>query len=139
MANSKRVKRVTEKVLKRFYYSLDKPSAFTGAQNLMRELKKAGYAITTERINQFLSSQSTYVLYRGALNKYARRKSTGALMKPGLCVFCDLWDVTKYASNNNGYKWILVLVGKLSINVQVYFLTKTVFQIIFPNYVSAYH
>lgn len=112
MNNSRRYrKKLTNKVLKRFYYSLDKSSAFTSAKNLTKVLQSAGYVATLKKVKQFLSTQYTSLLYRRALNKYARRQSTGALMKPGLCVFTDLWDMSKYSRENDGYKWLLVLIG----------------------------
>jgi len=112
MKSSRNAKKVTEKILKRYYYSLDKSTAFTGPQNILNELKAAGYSATLGQVKNFLAKQSTYVLYRSALNTYPRRSSVSALMRPGLCVFCDLWDMTRYSADNEGFKWVLVLIGK---------------------------
>jgi len=113
MANSKKTKRISKKVLKNYFYNLAKPSAFAGPLKLKQQLNKDGYKVSLKQVRQFLASQPTYVLYRRALNKYPRRASVSTLMKPGLVIYADLWDMSKYQDQNSGYRWIAVFIGKL--------------------------
>lgn len=93
-----------EQLLRDAYLDPDSPSCFSSPQAIKRQVPQA----TRKEIANFLKTVPSYTLHRRIVNKFKRKPTTS----PGkfFSVQCDLIDYTAYANENDGYRWILVII-----------------------------
>lgn len=102
-----------EKFLKKIYYDVRHPAGYSSIANLRKAALAAGFADASwGKIKKWLSRQETYTLFKQARKKF-KRNSVPAV---GLHYQyeADLADMTKYASDNDGYKFILTVLDTFS-------------------------
>ena len=106
----KKKKKVTKKkeeedeaiILKKIYYSTKHPAAYGSVKNLM---KASG--LSKRVVEQWLRSQPTYTLHKRRRKRFPM--SRYYVRKPNLQFQADLVDYQKFASHNDGYKYMLMI------------------------------
>ena len=101
-----------EDYLREIYLDPSKPTSFGGVDKLYHYVKDQGRDISRSNIKKWLSKQSTYSLYRKTVRKFKRPKvivPTNQYMLDS-----DTANYEKYASSNEGYKYIAVFIDILS-------------------------
>ena len=104
--------REKEDYLREIYLDPSKPTSFGGADKLYHYVKDQGYAISRSDIKKWLSKQSTYSLYRKVVRKFKRAKVIAPSKQ--YMLDSDTANYEKYASSNDGYKYIAVFIDILS-------------------------
>lgn len=99
--------------LRKLYYTPGNPGAFAGPEKLYQAVKQDGkYKIGRMRIRQFLNNEDPYSLLKPIRRSFPRSKvivNTIDSMWDG-----DLADVSNILSENDGYKFLLVLIDIFS-------------------------
>lgn len=99
--------------LKKIYYSPGNPAAFAGPNKLYEIVKKEGkFKIGLGKIKQFLNNEDAYSLYKPIRRTFPRSKvvvDTIDSMLDG-----DLADVNNIATQNDGFRFLLVLIDIFS-------------------------
>lgn len=99
--------------LRKLYYTPGNPGAFGGPEKLYQAVKQDGkYKIGRIRIRQFLNNEDPYSLMKPIRRSFPRSNvvvDTIDSMWDG-----DLADVTNISSQNDGYKFLLVLIDIFS-------------------------
>ncbi|XP_061190298.1 uncharacterized protein LOC133198185 [Saccostrea echinata] len=99
--------------LRKLYYTPGNPGAFAGPEKLYQAVKKEGkHKIGRIRIRQFLNNEDPYSLLKPIRRSFPRSKvvvNTIDSMWDG-----DLADVSNISSENDGYKFLLVLIDVFS-------------------------
>lgn len=97
-----------EKYLRKLYY--DSPAAYTGINNLMRQIKLDGMKIKRSELKEWLKSQDAYTIHKPVRKKFPFRKvfvwTVDSLWQ------CDLVDMQKYKFK--GYNYILTIIDVFS-------------------------
>ena len=101
-----------ENYLKEIYLDPSKPTSFGGVDKLYHYVKDQGQAISRGDIKKWLSKQTTYSLYRKAVRKFKRPKVIVPTKR--YMLDSDTANYEKYASSNDGYKYIAVFINILS-------------------------
>src|SRR5690242_7678673 len=93
-------------IIKEHYYS--PTTGLVSARNLYKKLKPDHPKITLKQITEFIKNQATNQIHTAKkipLNEYHQIKA------PTLGEFqLDILDLSNYARNNNGFRYILVVV-----------------------------
>ncbi|XP_061173692.1 uncharacterized protein LOC133182861 [Saccostrea echinata] len=99
--------------LRKLYYTPGNPGAFAGPEKLYQAVKKEGkHKIGRMRIRQFLNNEDPYSLLKPIRRSFPRSKvvvNTIDSMWDG-----DLAHVSNISSENDGYKFLLVLIDIFS-------------------------
>lgn len=101
-----------DKLLRKIYYDAKKPSSFSSAKKLYQVLnangKKAGY----HRIRKWLNSQDNYSLLKTPRRSFKRLHvyTTGI----GNLYEADLMEIGNISKENDGYRYILVVMDVFS-------------------------
>lgn len=101
-----------DSVLKEQYYDVEKPGSFSSASKLYHIInaneKKGGYY----KIKRWLNSQDSYSLQKTPRRNFKRLR----MYTTGLSNLweADLMEVQNIASENNGYRYILVVINVFS-------------------------
>ena len=99
--------------LRKLHYTPGNPGAFGGPEKLYQAVKQDGkYKIGRIRIRQFLNNEDPYSLMKPIRRSFPRSKvivDTIDSMWDG-----DLADVSNISSQNDGYKFLLVLIDIFS-------------------------
>ena len=99
--------------LRKLYYTPGNPGSFGGPEKLYQAVKQDGkYKIGRRRIRQFLNNEDSYSLMKPIRRSFPRSKvvvDTIDSMWDG-----DLADVSNISSQNEGYKFLLVLIDIFS-------------------------
>ncbi|KAK3084311.1 hypothetical protein FSP39_011465 [Pinctada imbricata] len=102
-----------EEYLKEIYYNPVNAGSFSGPDKLYRYVKKAGkYVISKYRIRKWLQRQEPYSLQRPLVRKFKR--NTVITLGIDDQWDADLMDMTKFAKENDGYAYILVVIDIFS-------------------------
>lgn len=101
-----------EDILSKIYNDPDNPSAFAGADPLLKEAKKIEPKISKDDVTHFLQGHRTYSLMRPRRVHFPRSKTVAA----GFMTDCqvDLADFRSLSRTNKGYKYMLVAIDVLS-------------------------
>lgn len=100
------------KYLSTLYYDPSHPAGFGTVGKLFKASKAAGKKYTKNQIEDYLSKQDTYTLYKPQRLNYPTRKTVARGLHETHQT--DLADVSKHAKYNNGIKFILVVIDVLS-------------------------
>lgn len=99
--------------LRNLYYTPGNPGSFGGPEKLYQAVKQDGkYKIGRRRITQFLNTEDSYSLMKPIRRTFPRSKvvvDTIDSMWDG-----DLADVSNISSQNEGYKFLAVLIDIFS-------------------------
>ena len=104
--------REKEEYLREIYLDPRKPTSFGGVDKLYRYIKDQGHDISKSDIKKWLSKQTTYFLYRKVVRKFKRPKVIVPTKQ--YMLDSDTANYEKYASSNDGYKYIAVFIDTLS-------------------------
>ena len=96
-----------DSLLKKAYYNPRNPGSFGGVQRLLREVQK-NTALSRKDVEDFLSQQNTYTRHKDRRWRFPRNKVI-ALFKDEQWQ-ADLAEMVPYATQNNGYRYILVVI-----------------------------
>ena len=101
-----------KEILERLYHDPSSPAGFSGVQRLYTEAKKLFKKITKKDVKDFLEGDRTYTLHRPRRLRFTRSKTIASGYFTD--VQMDLAQMDKFASKNNGFKYILVAIDVLS-------------------------
>lgn len=95
--------------LKEIYFDPKHPAAFSGPTKLYEVVKKEGqHKIGLHRIKQWLQDQDAYSLQRAAVYKFKRNR----MVVNGIDALweTDLADVSNLATENDGIKYLMIVI-----------------------------
>lgn len=101
--------------LKSYYYDLSKPGSYSGVKSFHDAIKKDGkYDVSQAEIEQFLSGEDAYTLYRPVKRHFKRPRIIATYLDQQWSA--DLIDFAKkrYVNDNRGYAYVLVSCDVLS-------------------------
>lgn len=101
-----------EQLLKSIYYDAANPASFGSVDKLYREAIINDGTITRRDVEDFLAGQLTYSLHRRIVRRFTRNPTVAD--HHGYQAQADLIDVQKYASANNGVRYILTVIDIFS-------------------------
>ncbi|MCG8432149.1 MAG: transposase family protein, partial [Candidatus Omnitrophica bacterium] len=101
-------------VLKEIYYDPKHPASFSGPKKLFQEAKKRT-DITLKQVGDWLASQENYTLHKELRRKFPRSR----VFVEGIDSQWqgDLMDLSRLASENDGFKFALLVVDVYSRHV----------------------
>ena len=97
--------------LKKFYLDPKFPGSYSGAYKFYREVKNIHPKVTLKKVNEFLKSQDAYTLHKRTRKPKFRRT---LVFKPRDLWQIDLLDMQKYSKENDGYRYICVIIDCFS-------------------------
>lgn len=99
--------------MKTIYYHPSKAGSFSGPDKLYRYVRKEGkYVISKQKIRKWLKRQEAYSLQQPVRRRFQRNKVITTGIDDQWDV--DLMDMSKYASNNDEFAYILVVIDMFS-------------------------
>ena len=99
--------------LKKVYYDLNSQAGYVGPTRLLKEVQRLGKKkVTLEYIEKWLNKQPAYTLYRKVLYRFKRPPMVAYRLNENWQI--DLLDMSRYASQNNGIKFLLTVIDVLS-------------------------
>ena len=102
-----------EKYLKDIYLDPSHPASFTNPQTLYKAVKKEGkYKISHSQIKKWIQKQESYSRNKSVKRKFQR----GRVIVAGIDdqFDADLASLVYYADDNDGYKYLLVIIDIFS-------------------------
>ena len=97
--------------LKKFYLDPKFPGSYSGAYKFYQEVKNIHPKVTLKKVNEFLKSQDAYTLHKRTRKPKFRRT---LVFKPRDLWQIDLLDMQKYSKENDGYRYICVIIDRFS-------------------------
>ena len=106
----KRVK--LEMDLQKYYTDPAFPGSFAGADKFYKALKSVNSSVKRKDVLDFLKSSEVYTLHKPIRkpSQYRRIYTHG----PSYMFQIDLVDMTKYASENDGYKFLITMINSFT-------------------------
>lgn len=104
--------RSDEKYLHELYYNPKHRTAFSSANNLWKFIKLHGKNISKKELNEWLSKQDVYTSHHPIIHRFARRKVVTRGINDVWDV--DLMDLTDFADDNDGVKYLLICIDIFS-------------------------
>ena len=102
-----------EKFFQKAYYDPASAAAYGGVKQLRDQAIKAGFKkVTFARVKAWLEQQETYSLFKRARKKFKRNQVP--MVRIDYQWEADLADMNKYSDENDGYKYILVIIDTFS-------------------------
>lgn len=112
MAPRKQTVTKKDQLFKRLFYDPKKPGALSGVNALheaaVRTNKNKRIKISKDDVKNFLQGQDTYTMHKLPRKNFSRRRVI--VSGPRVQFQCDLVDMSKHASQNKNFKWILVVI-----------------------------
>ena len=104
---------MAEKYLHNLYYNPESPASFGGVEAVYRAVKEDGkFQLSQNKIRTWLKQQDTYTLDKPVRYRFKRnRVIVGGIDKEWEA---DLVIMDSLSKNNNGYKYILIVIDVLS-------------------------
>ena len=102
-----------EKYLKSIYFDPSHPASFGGPDRLYKIVKKEGkYTISHSQIKKWIQKQESYSRNKGVKRNF----QTGRVIVAGIDdqFDADLASLIYYADDNDGYKYLLVVIDIFS-------------------------
>ena len=97
--------------LKKFYLDPKFPGSYSGAYKFYQEVKNIHPKVTLKKVNEFLKSQDAYTLHKRTRKPKFRRT---LVFKPRDLWQVDLLDMQKCSKENDGYRYICVIIDCFS-------------------------
>ena len=102
-----------DEYLESLYYDPKKSGSFSGPRALYKVVKSEGKrVISMEKIKKWLKSQEVYTMHRKMVRKFKRNKVQVDHIDEQWDV--DLMDMTDYAKENDGIKYVLMAIDIFS-------------------------
>lgn len=103
------VSKEVDRYLQSLYYDLQKPGAFRGPLQLWRQVKKENkYKVGLIKIKQWLQNQDVYSMNKSLKRRFKRARVFTAGIKDQYDI--DLMDVSFHSKQNDGVKYLLVVI-----------------------------
>ena len=101
-----------EKILREIYYDPSHPAGFAGIGSVYAAAKKRLPNLTRTAVRTWLKNQDTYTLHRPSRRRYDRNK----VVVNGIDDQwqADLVDLSAYARQNRGFRWLLTCIDVFS-------------------------
>lgn len=99
-------------VIEKVFSNVDNPAAFSSFENIYKEAKRLNKNLTRNDVRQQLESCNAYTLHKPRRIKYPRLKTVPLGYMTDMQA--DLADFQKTATDNNGFRYLLVCVDVLS-------------------------
>lgn len=112
MVKRKRKQQTFEERLDDVFLKASNPGSFSGVDKVYKEVNKRGKRIGITRVRKYLSNQPPYTLHKAPIRKFSRPKVETSGMEYQWQ--SDLVDMSNYAAENNGYKFILTVIDVFS-------------------------
>ena len=100
-----------DKLYKKLYYNIKYPSSFKGIYKLFYQAKKENPKILLDDVKRWLLKQDTYTLHHYKIKKFHRNPFISRHIDDNWQI--DLVDI-EYPEENNGYKYLLMVIDVLS-------------------------
>ena len=97
--------------LKKLYLDPKFPGSYSSAYKFYQEVKNIHPKVTLKKVNEFLKSQDAYTLHKRTRKPKFRRT---LVFKPRDLWQIDLLDMQKYSKENDGYRYICVIIDCFS-------------------------
>lgn len=94
-------------ILKNIYYNFEHPASYGG----VAKLSKAS-GVSQKKTKEWLMTQDTYSLHKPIRLNFPRRKVLSYGI--GELIQCDLIDLSKFAKQNNNYRYLLTAIDVFS-------------------------
>lgn len=102
----------TAGLLKKIYYDLKNPQGYSSISELFHVARKKKKNLTLEQVENFLSKQNVYSLYKPVITKFPKRKTLAK--KVDYLWQTDLMSLIPLARYNNQNQYIMVVIDVLS-------------------------
>lgn len=103
---------MSERLLASLYYTPASAAAYGGVDRLWAAARKQDPLISRSTVKDWLASQLTYTLHKYARRNYPRQRYLVSRIDEEW--EADLVDLQKYSRQNDGYKYLLVLIDVFS-------------------------
>ena len=102
-----------DKLIKKAYFDVNSPSAFSGIEKVYKEVRKNDKNIKKEDVINYLQGERTFTLHKPARRRGFQKLQT---IPSNLNSHwqCDLCDFRKIKAKNNNYQYLLVCIDVLS-------------------------
>jgi hypothetical protein len=103
-----------EQYLRKLYYGIDSPTAFTGKNSLLRKIKQDGFAkeITGEKLDEWLQKQYTYSLHKTYRKPSVYRRVLTSFVDDQWQA--DLLELREFSDVNKGFNYVLCVIDCFS-------------------------
>ena len=103
-----------KRLLSSFYFNSEKPGAYSGFQKLWKALEQAGKdkEFTKAGVRKWLNAQESYSVHKPIVRKFKRRRVYVESINEQF--EADLMVLTDFASENDGYKYVLTCIDVFS-------------------------
>ena len=102
-----------EKYLEEIYFNPEHPASFQGPERLYESVKKEGkYKISHGKIRQWIQKQESYSRNKGVKRQFEKSRVIVAGIDDQFDA--DLASLITYADENDGYKYLLVVIDIFS-------------------------
>lgn len=99
-------------LLSKIYYNPQNPGSFGGVNKLYEFARRENTDINKNEVENWLKSQNVYTLHKPIRKRFKRNKIYVSYIDEQW--ECDLVDMKQYSRQNNGYKFILVIIDSFS-------------------------
>lgn len=107
-----------ENFLKKIYYDPENGASYSGVKQLRDAALNEGFNnVSYGTIKNWLSGQEVYSLYKPSRRKF--RRADAPLLEPGYQFEMDLADMSRFTKDNEGYRYILLVIDIFSKFVSV--------------------
>jgi transposase InsO family protein len=101
-----------DRQLSNVYYAAGDPGSYGGLERLYQRARNLGIPVTRDRVRTFLTKQLSYTLHRPVRHNFKRNHTyVGHIDQQWQA---DLADMQQYATENDGYRYILTCTDVLS-------------------------
>lgn len=97
-----------EKILTNIYFNPENPASFGGVNKLYKEAKNYTSKIKLSDVKNFLNKYDTYTLHKPTRRRYKTNKTIA--LAPDHMWQTDLTDMQRYATENDGFRYILFVI-----------------------------
>jgi hypothetical protein len=101
-----------DKILRDVYYNLESSASYAGVNKILSAAKNRDGNITAGDVNDFLSKERTYTLFKPRRIRYKRLKTIPTGLNTDWQ--CDLCVFDSIKKQNDGYAYLLVCIDVLS-------------------------
>lgn len=105
-------KLATASKLANIYHDPRNPGSFSSKRNLYLATKPANTNVSKSQINDFAQQDIVFSLHAPARRRFQRNKYLAT--HPKEMAQCDLVDMQEFASQNNGYRYLLTVIDIFS-------------------------
>ena len=102
-----------KKYLSKIYYDLNSSASYSGINKLLKKIRAdQKYKINEEELKKWLSSQNTYTSFKPVTGKFKRPRIIANTIHGQYEIDCAY--LNKYAAQNSGYKFFVLVIDVLS-------------------------